>query len=207
VNIVTRLLAYCALASFGCADARPSLQPYSEIVLAPGMSVHATNPNGSVTITAGDGTRRLLQGDDWHKRLRMIARTTRWNGSLGLYDPADSNTQCGRVLAEEGQLFFDSPDQALRWLNVGSRQRQPVFTNDGLVFSYSVVHWHNSANCTIRDVNLWQIYIDGRRPRSLPGANDSAITIEGGSVPDTAQPHPVQVGYELRLASDPYKPR
>jgi len=38
-------------------------------------------------------------------------------------------------------------------------------------------------------VDLWQIYVDGHRPHSLPGASDGAIRAEGGTVAESSTPH------------------
>jgi hypothetical protein len=37
-------------------------------------------------------------------------------------------------------------------------------------------------------VDLWQLYVGGRRPRGKPGADDSAIRIDGGEVADVFTP-------------------
>jgi hypothetical protein len=188
------LLAVTLLCA-GCATNH--LLPYSETVMTPGMRVTATNRNGSVTMVAGEGTQRRYIGRDFDRTLSLIARTERWNGSLGLYDPADSSSPYGRLLAEEGRIHCSSVSEALRWLYVGSALNHPVYTNSGLVFCYSVARPPNAAGAPTRSVALWQLYIEGRRPRHLPGANDHAIQVAGGSVPDTSLPHSGPVGYAL----------
>jgi len=51
----------------------------------------------------------------------------------------------------------------------------------------------------VRAVEVWQIYIKGRKPTALPGARDEAISLSGGTIPQTAAPYPAKVGAELRL--------
>lgn len=190
-----------ALLFAGCATQQ--LRPYNETVMSPGMRITATNPNGTVTITAGEGTRRDYAGTGWQKSRSLLARSTRWNGSLGLYDPASSFSPYGRLLAEEGRIHCTSVSQAMRWLYVGSALKRPTYTNNGLVFCYSVSAPPDGGEPT-RSAELWQLYINGRRPHHLPGANDRAIRVEGGSIPDTSTPHPVTVGYELSQADHEY---
>ena len=189
----------------GCSGQH--LEPYSEVVMSSGMQIEGTNPNGTVVVIAGDGALRSYKGDGWETSTRLIARTTRWNGSLGLYDPADSASPFGRVLKEEGRLYFSSVDEAMRWLYVGSLHNKPVFTNNGLVFCYSVAKPHESWQGTVYDVGIWQLYINGKRPTVLPGADDRAISVIGGSIPDSSEPHPATVGYQMILGDKPYDPR
>lgn len=191
-----------ALLSAGCATQQ--LHPYSETVMSPGMRVTATNPNGTVTITAGEGTTRHYAGAGWKKSRSLIARSTRWNGSLGLYDPASSFSPYGRLLAEEGRIHCTSVSEAMRWLYVGSTLHRPTYTNNGLVFCYSISVPPDSAGEPTRSVELWQLYINGHRPHHLPGANDRAIRVEGGSIPNTSIAHHAEVGYDLLLGDHEY---
>lgn len=205
MKIRTSLLSIALLIA-GCATQPPrQLLPFSETVMSPGMRVTAMNPNGTVTITAAEGTLRRYSGNGWQKSSSLIARSTRWNGSLGLYDPASSFSPYGRLLAEEGRIHCTSVSQAMRWLYVGSDRNRPTYTNNGLVFCYSVSVPPNGGEST-RSVELWQLYINGRRPDHLPGANDRAIRVEAGSIPDTSTPHSVTVGYELSQGSHEYRP-
>jgi len=199
------LLAGLFVFMMGCSGRY--LEPYSEVVMSPGMRIEGTNPNGTVVVTAGDGTLRSYEGDGWEKSIRLISRVTRWDGSLGLYDPAGSSSPFGRVLVEEGRLHFSSVDQAMRYLYVGSFDTKPVFTNNGLVFTYSIAKPRESWQGTVRAVEIWQLYINGKRPTSLPGADDRAIEVSRGSIPDLSQPYPAPVGNYMVLGHKPYDPR
>ena len=190
----------------GCTSNR-HLEPYTEAVLSPGMRIEGTNPNGTVAITAGNGTARTYSGDGWQVSKRLIARHERWDGSLGLYGPADSSSPYGRTLVEEGRLHFSTVDEALRWLEVGSLHAKPVFRNDGLVFCYDVPIPQGASHGAVRSIAVWQIYIDGTRPTSMPGADDGAIKVSGGSVAENSEPHPAPVGYAVLLGKEPYDPR
>jgi hypothetical protein len=154
------------------------------------MRIIATTPNGPLTITAGQGTRRRYSGEGWSKSISLIARTQRWYGSLGLYDPADSFSPYGRLLAEEGQLHFSTVARAMGWihernLEAVSADDRPIYTGDGLVLCYSNRPVPGSGVAT-RSVQIWQFYVGGSRPHDLPGASDGAIHVEGGAIAATS---------------------
>jgi hypothetical protein len=187
----------------GCAH-NHDLLPSTEYVLTKGMKIVANTPNGRVEIVAGNGTERIFSGDGWSKRRWLIPRTTRWYGSLGLYDPAASYSPCGRLLADEGRLFFESESEALRYLYKGSGSSRPIFNSRGLVIGFYVVPFPGGE--PTRNVTVWQIYIKGKRPQSLRGAEDDAISVEGGEIPDTATPNPAPIGYPVTFGDREYVP-
>lgn len=194
-----------ALVASSCASGtRGKLLPNTEVVLTPGMTITATNPNGTVSVHADAEATRTFSGTGWRKRTRLIPRTTRWYGSLGLYDPAGSCTPYGRLLVDEGRLFFQSESEALRYLNVAGSYMKPVFTSDGLVVGFHVEPIRGGE--PTRSIDVWQIYINGRKPTAMRGANDTAISISGGATPETASPNPAPIGYELELSNEEYKP-
>jgi hypothetical protein len=202
VNLMSALV----LLLLGC-EGTPWLQDHTETVLSPGTRIEATNANGTVIVTAGEGTRRTFEGDGWKKTIRMTARSERWFGSLGLYDPGTSAGRATRVMAEEGRIYVDSADDALKYLYVGSTHYQPVYTNSGLVFSHSVAEpWDPETQPRVHDIQIWQIYVKGRRPTTMPGADDEAIRLIGDEPPDTSEPHPAPIGEEMVLGKEPYKP-
>jgi len=193
---------FCLLTAV--SQGNDGLLPYTETVLSKGMTITATNPNGVVTISGGSGTSRTFSGPGWSKKRNLIPRTTRWYGTLGLYDPAESDSPYGRLLVDEGKLFFDSESDALRYLYGGSGYSKPVFNNRGLVVGYHVENIPGGE--PMRSVDVWQIYIKGKRPIALRGADDSAITVKGGSIPDTATPYPAPIGLEMTLGDKEYSP-
>src|SRR5438552_16458186 len=87
-----------------CAK-RPTLLPSTEYVLSDGMTIAADTPNGKISILGGKGTKRIFSGDGCTKTRYLIPRTTRWYGSLGLYDPAASCSAHGRLHVDERRLF------------------------------------------------------------------------------------------------------
>ncbi len=182
------------------------LLSYTEVVLKPGMKVTATNATGTVTIEAGEGTKRIFRGNGWKKERNLIPRTTRWYGSLGLYDPSPSLYPFfGQLLVDEGRLYFSSISEALKYLYEDRPYFKPIYTNNGLVFGYGehIV----GVGKPIRNVQLWQIYINGKRPTSIPGADDSAFLVSGGTIQETSMPYPAPVGYEKKLGKEEYQPK
>ena len=200
----SRLLSALALIAMACQGTQ--VEPYTEVVMSPGMRVRGTNANGSVTVTAGEGAWRTYEGDGFRKRIALIPRDQRWNGSLGLYDPGAPDGSGGQLILEEGRLHFESVDAALRWLNVGSAQLKPVYNNDGLVFCYGKASRGPDQPPEVRTVKIWQIYVDGFKPESIPGAMDEAIEISGGSPPEKSTPNERAVGYEMVFSKEPYRP-
>ncbi len=196
------ILLFC-LSATSC-QAQDKLPPTTEFVLSKGMIITATNPNGTITISAGPGAERTFSGKGWIKKSDLIPRTTRWYGSLGLYDPAESDTPYGRVLVDEGRLFFKSESEALKYLNAGSADFKPVFNNHGLVVGYSVENIPGGE--PVRSIQIWQIYVNGKVPNSMRGADDAAIAIKGGSIPEEATPHDAPVGLPVTLGDEEYVP-
>lgn len=196
------LLLFC-LSAASC-QSQDRLLPTTEFVLPEGMIITATNSEGTITVSAGPGTERTFSGKGWSKKSDLIPRTTRWYGSLGLYDPAGSDSPYGRVLVDEGRLFFKNESEALRYLYTGSDYSKPVFNNHGMVVGYHVENIPGGE--PTRSIEIWQIYINGKRPQSIRGADDAAIIVQGGSIPDEATPHDVPVGLEMTLGEKEYSP-
>ena len=199
----TTLVLVLALAISGCTTDR-GLLSNTEFVLTKGMKVAATTANGTVVITAGEGTERTFSGDGWSKKRHLIARRTRWYGSLGLYDPAASYSPHGRVLVDEGKQFFATESEALRYLYAESEYFKPVFTGNGLVVGYHVEVIPGGE--PTRSIEVWQIYINGKKPSSLHGADDSAIRVFGGDTPQSSSPNAAPVGYPRKIGDREYAP-
>ena len=194
-------LAFAVLSAFACNRN----QPIPEAVLSEGMKVSAITPSGKLIIECGNGTTRTYQGENWSKASKLIPRTTRWSGSLGLYDPAGSNTLGDRLLLEEGRQFFSSESEAMRYLQtLNGYYGSVTYSNDGLVVTYSVTAIPNEK--PTRDIQLWQIYINGVKPKALRGGTNQNIKIEGGTILEQATPTPAPVGYERQISDKEYAP-
>lgn len=177
----------------------------TESVLSEGMKIVAHTPSGTIVIEGKQGFARSYSGQDWSKTSMLIPRKTRWYGSLGLYDPADSNSLGDRLLIDEGDQFFQSESEALRYIQYLSAYYGPMtYNNSGLVIGYKVIDIPQEKST--RSLTIWQFYVKNTKPKSLRGANDRNIEVTGGTIPDHIIPIQAPVGYERTLADKEYSP-
>jgi len=145
----------------------------NEIVLTDGTQLAANAPWGRIKIEAGPGLRRVYTWRDNRRGVILEPRNERFAGSMGIHyegkppvwEPAEGITQ---VDLEEGQRRFETVDDAMIWMQI--RRLRYSYTNDGLV-----VGWKPKGDTLV--VELWQFYIDGKKPTSLPGAEDSRFAL------------------------------
>lgn len=209
VSAVTSFAALCGMPVPDQSSTTPPLPDRSasniatESVLSDGMKIFASTPNGKILIKGKNGFTRVYSGDSWSKTSTLIPRPTRWYGSLGLYDPADSSTMHGRLLVDEGRQFFSSESEALRYMqSLSGYYGNLTYNNRGLVIAYKVIDIEGGE--PTRSLTLWQFYIDGKKPTTLRGAVDKNVKIEGGTIPETATPFPAKIGYERALGNSEY---
>ena len=175
----------------------------TESVLSDGMKISASTPSGKILIEGKKGFTRVYSGDSWSKTSTLIPRSTRWYGSLGLYDPADSDSMHGRLLVDEGRQFFSSESEALRYMqSLSEYYGNLTYNNSGLVIAYKVIDIEGGE--PTRSLTLWQFYINGKKPSTLQGAVDQNLKINGGDTPETATPFPAKIGYERALGNKEY---
>ena len=187
----------------------------NEIVMSEGQKVTATNQYGTMTITAGKWLERYYTWDGETRHVIMEPRNPRWYGSMGIYYPGPgehwkSNHGITRGVLEEGQMHFDTQEQALAWLKLGYNQ-DCVYTSDGLVVCFSKTPERKQLNvelwqiyiggkvlskyqCTqtdriwlidpdrlpdiLKELNKKPVYVNGHKPRNLPGSQDDKIIVE-----------------------------
>lgn len=148
----------------------------SEIVMIPGMQITALTADGPLTITCGEGLKRSYTWEGATRSVEMWQRDKRWYGSFGIYYPGPGDhwkmhNGISRGVVEEGQQHFQSEEEALAWLR--RRKFMPhVYTADGLV-----VGWGKTLPRRQLNVDVWQIYINGRKPEALPGSQDDKISV------------------------------
>ncbi|MBZ0188395.1 MAG: hypothetical protein K8F91_19260 [Candidatus Obscuribacterales bacterium] len=146
--------------------------------MTPGMQITAWTSNGPITVTAVDDLRRIYCWDGASRSVELIPRELRWNGSLGIYFPGPGNhwsehNGIARCVVEEGQQHFSSQDEALKWLQKMCKRKMPiVYTGDGLV-----VRWTKILPRKQLSVDVFQLYVNGKKPSALPGSTDDSITI------------------------------
>ena len=194
------------LFSLSACDRKTDPLPFTENVLSEGMKITAYTPSGKISMEGRKGVTRVFSGEKWSKTSNLIPRTTRWYGSLGLYDPAPSNSMHGRLIVDEGRQFFFNESEALRYLqSLSGYYGRLTYNNSGLVIAYKVIDI--AGGDPTRSLTIWQIYIDGKKPSLMRGAVDKNIEITGGQTPDTATPFPATVGYEREIADKEYDAR
>jgi hypothetical protein len=194
------LVALLAIVNIGCVatynrHVKPRLQPYTELVMEPGMTIHvkAVKPartitnliviEGGIAIHAADVLTRCYTWEDDTRCQYLRARKERWFGSLGAYSPGlhrdwPSHNGVVRGVLEEGQRHFDSEGEAIIWLE-NSILPYGLWTRDGLVIECTKRRDNSGAVRTLA-VNVWQIYIGDEKPTALPGSRDDLITVEYG---------------------------
>lgn len=153
----------------------------TELVMREGVTINAQKDGSSITVRSGNGFDRTYERDNCTLKSSMSARKQRWFGSMGIYDPAPSFgfllaprgcAGISRTVVQEGQIHFDDLRFAYEWIGRQPSSYKTVWTNDGLLVSWTMVPGRAQLN-----VDVWLMCIDGRRPTQVDGAIDSAITI------------------------------
>ncbi|MFI5460653.1 MAG: ankyrin repeat domain-containing protein [Isosphaerales bacterium] len=141
------------------------------------MRITATTPVGTIAITAVDELTRSYTWDGATRAVFMTPRATPWYGSLGLFNPGAGehwrdHHGITRGVTEEGQQHFKTVEEALKWIK--KRDWWPfVYRDDGLM-----VGWDKRLPRKQLNVEVWQILIDGKKPKRLPGSQDDKIVVE-----------------------------
>ncbi len=152
----------------------------SEIVMSPGMRITATTRVGAIAITAVDELTRAYTWEGATRAVEMHPRaitTGRWLGSLGLFFPGPGehwreHHGIKRCVTEEGQQHFKTAEEAIRWIK--QNDWMPfVYRDDGLT-----VGWDKNLDRMQLSVDVWQILIDGKKPKGLPGSQNDKIVVE-----------------------------
>ena len=161
-----------------------------ELVLYDGARLTAHTSSGVISVLAGSGIARTYEWSGCSLESRMVERTRRWYGSLGVYDPAASYgwpfsifricNGVSRTVVAEGQIHFADARAAEDWIHRYARVFPTVWSNDGLL-----VQWFVSPGREQLSVDVWQLRISGRPPTQLSGATDELLQLSrtGGSGP------------------------
>jgi hypothetical protein len=163
----------CVALLISCCTQVENDNPKSELVMRPGMSITATNSQGTMRIDYIDKYTRRHTWDGNVKTFRHQPRMKRWLGSLGMYCPQGDGSM--HAVLEEGQMPFASLREAYAWLEKSERFMDLVWTDAGLV-----VGWKKQARpddgCLALNVQVWQILVGGQKPR-LKGAEPESIHV------------------------------
>jgi hypothetical protein len=171
-TLLISLLLYSCDFSTSDSPFSPPVPPDNEIVMTDGMQITAATKSGTITITADKGLKRSYTWEGETRSVIMSPRKVRWFGSMGIYYPGPGfhwkeHNGIRRGVLEEGKLYFDNEESALRWLRF---QNNCSYTDDGLVVCYSKELSRYQLN-----VDVWQIYIGGTMPSKFQETATRAI--------------------------------
>jgi hypothetical protein len=150
-----------------------------EVVMSPGMRITATTYAGTIAITAVDELTRSYTWDGSTRAIEMSPQKARFFGSLGLYHDAQGehwrdHHGITRCFTQEGQQHNKTLEEVMKWINDQERDRMPyVYRDDGLM-----VEWYKNLSRRSLNVHVWQILIDGKKPKQLPGSQNEKIVVE-----------------------------
>lgn len=174
--MVLRII-FCGFALGLCQSCtmRP-LNPFNEVVMCNGARIVVERQGETLEIGAQDDVRRSYATGGVDVSFKLKPREARWYGSLGLYR-ASGNRDVHAVL-EEGHQYFDSEHEALEWLKWQDHRLHYVYNSSGLVVGWSLQRNPSESDPRYAlSVQVWQFYIDGKKPASLANANDGAFRV------------------------------
>ncbi|MDI1311301.1 hypothetical protein [Prosthecobacter sp.] len=147
-----------------------------EAVMSPGMTIAATRAGQTMHIKALDAFRREYSWASMTKVFKLQGRQRRWYGSQGIYRPnGDGDVH---AVLEEGQQHFDNIEDAMAWLRRQSRWLDLQWSANGLVVGWKEQRRQEDGFPAL-SVEVWQICIQGRKPRHLPGASEASLVVRG----------------------------
>lgn len=207
---MTKILSFVAMsllpltALHGTSAAQAQNVSRAELVLLHDTQLNVSSPAGTLSIVAGKGMARQYRWEGCVVDANMRARTSRWMGDFGMYDPVGGrrsqpavwNPSCPEQIhmpVSEGQMHFADTPFAEEWLRRHAPSRA-VWTNDGLVVSF-VASRSQRQDPPVRGLSaqVTLICVNGRRPVRLLGATNEAIQViplgsAHATIRDCAQP-------------------
>jgi hypothetical protein len=153
----------------------PPVPSGTDVVLNDGSRVSATTPEGKISVEAGPGLLRTLSWDGTTRFVVTQARPEPVYGAKGVHfegTPTNFKPHKGitRVKFEEATRQFENVDDARIWMQI--RRLHYVHTNNGLVVGWKRVPGEGKLH-----VEVWQFYIDGKKPTFLPDSQDYLIQL------------------------------
>lgn len=154
-------------------DGGPSVPSSNTAVLDADQQVVADTAEGHIKIEAGPGMRRVFNWDGLRRGAIIKARSKPFAGgdSKGIYFDGEPKVWkpakgISKLRYEEGRRDFDNVDDAMIWMQI--RRLYYTYNDDGLA-----IGWKREGNTL--HVELWQFYIDGTKPSSLPDSESTHI--------------------------------
>ena len=184
-----KLILITMISTLVFATAHADTSNRCEAVMVEGMSISFTNSNGSMTVTAGKGFDRQYTWAGDTRTVTMYPRKKRWLGSLGMYNPGDFESGklepwkyhdgIKRFVVEEGQRHFTNTTDVIKWLESRSRFYDYIHNDQGLVVGMAMDRQPLSPDAPpgTLHVDVWQIYINGKKPQKLDGSKNANIAV------------------------------
>ena len=146
-----------------------------DLVLNSGDKVVANTDEGIIEIVAGKGLSRTYTWDGASRSVDLWARKEPWMGALGGYYPGPGehwreHKGITRCVTRESVMRFETAEAFYEWIN-GLKWARCVYTNDGLV-----VGWMRNYPRKQLSVELYQVLINGEKPKELKNSQDSRIS-------------------------------
>jgi hypothetical protein len=132
---------------------------------------------GTIAITAVDELTRSYTWDGATRAVERSPQAARFFGGVGLFHYCQGehwrdHHGITRCFTKEGQKHFKTVDEAMKWIKEPDR-KSFVYRDDGLM-----VGWDKIPDEKQLAVEVWQILIDGKKPKRLPGSQDDKIVVE-----------------------------
>lgn len=183
VNHITLYVLGMSIFSLIVAACAETQHIEREIVMSEGMSISATTPEGTITVVAGKGFKRIYKWNGCEKSVILETRNVRWDGSYGIYHAGTGITWSSpcdgldRAVVEEGQQHFPTVEDAEKWIR-SRRGLSYVHRDDGLMVGWNVFPTRRELN-----VDVWQLYVNGAKPKQLSGSDNKAIRVSSATQP------------------------
>ncbi len=164
-----------------CSNAMPAGGKVEENVISSGESIIIKNKNGEISYSYSGETKRRIIVDGNSNEIEMIARSKRFRGKLGLYNPGErwlsSGADDARIVVVEGEMHFDTMKDALAYLKQGSEIMDWQSNDQGYVGGFLKSPERNQINITI-----YRYYLDGKPITTLPrGGGSVRVSSAAGS--------------------------
>ena len=99
----------------------------------------------------------------------------------GALEPWKEHDGIKRFVVDEGQRYFTNTTTAIQWIQKKGRHLSYVHNDSGLVVgmkkSLPSPEMKEQGMPGCLSVDVWQIYINGKKPQKLDGSKNNAITV------------------------------
>ncbi len=155
-----------------------------EAVFVDGMKVCASTEMDSICIEAGPCNERTITWDGKTRSITLVPRTERWHGKLGLVAPKQPNNfwkdkdgiTAVEIQEAEINLKKSVEDAVKGWEYPDDHTLNVIYNDNGLLFQWRKTVFPDGMK--LLDLMIFQVHINGAKPKSLPGSQNDKITVE-----------------------------